>query len=71
MCLQYPGPDGRSLFRDQDVARWLHTLADHLQAQQVRGGSGSDLDVHLLWPSRRTARTPLRRSRPSLHLQWP
>jgi hypothetical protein len=47
---QHPRPDG-SHYADADVARWLGTLADHLRAQQSRGGSASDLDLHLLWPA--------------------
>jgi len=45
---QHPRPDG-SLYDDADVARWLQTLALHLEAQQQMGGSASDLDLSTLW----------------------
>jgi hypothetical protein len=46
---QHPRPGGGN-YDPGDVSRWLTTLADHLRAQQTRyGGSGSDIDLHLLW----------------------
>lgn len=45
----YACPDG-STYCSTDVTRWLSTLALHLETQQVRQrGSGSDIDLHLLW----------------------
>jgi hypothetical protein len=40
-----------------EVTRWLATLARHLQDQQRHGGSGTDIDLHLLWTAAGT-RTP-------------
>jgi NACHT domain len=34
---------------DADVSRWLGTLSRYLAEQQRRGGSGTDIDLHLLW----------------------
>lgn len=45
---QQPRPGG-SLYDHADVARWLQTLALHLDAQQRTGGSASDLDLSTLW----------------------
>lgn len=46
---QHPRPGGGN-YDPADVTHWLSTLADHLHTQQVRyDGSGSDIDLHLLW----------------------
>jgi len=37
-----------------DVTRWLATFASYLHEQQRGGGSGSDIDLHLLWKAERT-----------------
>ena len=48
-CRQHPAPNVRGRYAPEDVTRWLGTLAAHLRAQQARGRSGTDLDMHLLW----------------------
>lgn len=45
---QHPRPHG-SPYDHTDVARWLRTLAQHLDAQKRMGGSASDLDLSTLW----------------------
>jgi hypothetical protein len=37
-----------------EVTRWLGTFATYLHDQQSGGGSGSDIDLHLLWKAART-----------------
>jgi NACHT domain len=48
VCRQRPGRH-RARHAPEDVTRWLTTLADHLHAQQARGGSATDLDLGQLW----------------------
>ena len=41
--------DKSKYYESDDVTCWLGTLARHLQVQQQKGGSGSDIEVTTLW----------------------